>query len=85
MLYFASSRTALSHAPSTETIDLPFPMPLSELKSLLMKKHQDNDGVEAFGRVWDRSSFAVDEVMVNVDVVLSGEETVGVIPPVSGG
>ncbi|KAI5477976.1 molybdopterin synthase/thiamine biosynthesis sulfur carrier, beta-grasp protein [Pseudohyphozyma bogoriensis] len=90
ILYFASIRTSLPSEPDSQLLHLPStptPFTLLSLRSFLINDvHQGN---EEFERALGRSTWSVDEEMVEKEeegsTVLKNGMTVCPIPPVSGG
>ncbi len=74
VLYFSILREKLGSEESIE-----FKGSVAELKKVLKERHPQ------VADIIDRVKFAVNEEYVSDDFKLEGDETVAVIPPVSGG
>ncbi|GAA5873816.1 hypothetical protein JCM16303_002597 [Sporobolomyces ruberrimus] len=90
LLYFASLRTSLPDEPTSQIIQLPSspsPFNLYDLRIHLVKDlHRGN---EEFERALEKSSWSVDEEMIEIENekefhLREGQVVCG-IPPVSGG
>ncbi len=75
LLYFSIIRERLKK----DSEDMEFAGKVSELRSLLIERYPELEGV------FKASRFAVNYEYVDEDYELTGREVVAVIPPVSGG
>ncbi len=74
VLYFSILRERIGPEEEIE-----FSGSVAQLRELLSKRHPH------VGEILQRVKFAVNEEYVTDDFTLKGDETVAVIPPVSGG
>ena len=77
VLLFAAARQRVG-AGAVE-LDIELPATLSEVRTALVKRYPELDGLVATSR------WAVDQSFVDNSVTVQGNEEIALIPPVSGG
>ncbi len=75
LLYFSVLREKIG----TKEEEIEFKGPVKELREVLKNRYPQA------GEIIDRVRFAVNEEYVDESFLLKGDETVALIPPVSGG
>ncbi|NYE96718.1 molybdopterin converting factor small subunit [Psychromicrobium silvestre] len=84
--YFAAARAATGI--EQETLDLPAPLPFSELLEQLARRHPSpaSVGVPALAELLGRCSFLRNEVALReLATVVRNEDLIDVLPPFAGG